>query len=266
MEPNLAFTLGTASPHVVDIASAYSTFAAEGLQVKPTYIKLIKTTAGDTLYQYKVQTTQAFTPEVSATVTYALQQVVRSGTGTAAQALGRPCAGKTGTTNDNKSALFAGYTPQLAAAVMLTKDGSNGQPITLSGTGGMSTVTGGSFPARIWTAFMKGALKGVEATAFPGLPEGQPNGVKPTDSPTPMPTGTVPDVSSDLFYRATGGLYSAAVAIAAQNGFTLEWTSTVVDIDPTTAYVVLFSQDPPATMSGQVGSVIRVEITDTPQL
>jgi membrane peptidoglycan carboxypeptidase len=185
MEPNLAFTLGTASPHVVDIAAAYATFASRGLQVSPSYIKSITTGSGETLFKLSPKPVQAFSTDVADIVTYALQKVVQVGTGTAARALGRPVAGKTGTTNDNKSALFAGYTPELATAVMFVKDGPDGQPVSLSGTGGMSSVTGGSYPARIFTAYMKGALKDLPVQKFPDLPTGQPNGANPTESPSP---------------------------------------------------------------------------------
>ncbi|MCF8554696.1 MAG: penicillin-binding protein [Candidatus Nanopelagicales bacterium] len=185
MEPNLAFTLGTASPHVVDIAAAYATFASRGLQVEPAYIKTITTGSGETLYKLSPKPVQAFSTDVADIVTYALQKVVQVGTGRAAKALGRPVAGKTGTTDDNKSALFAGYTPELATAVMFVKDGPDGQPVSLSGTGGMSSVTGGSYPARIFTSYMKGALKDLPVQSFPGLPSGQPNGANPTESPSP---------------------------------------------------------------------------------
>jgi len=191
MEPNLAFTLGTASPHVVDIAAAYATFASRGLQVSPSYIKSITTGSGETLFKLSPKPVQAFSTDVADIVTYALQKVVQVGTGTAAKALGRPVAGKTGTTNDNKSALFAGYTPELATAVMFVKDGPDGQPVSLSGTGGLSSVTGGSYPARIFTAYMKGALKGMPVQKFPDLPTGQPNGANPTESPSPSATPTL---------------------------------------------------------------------------
>ena len=94
------------------------------------------------------------------------------GTGFAANKVGRPVAGKTGTTNDNLSAWFAGYSPDLAAAVMFVKEDDKGIPVTLRGTGGLKTVTGGSFPARIWTAFMKAALKDVPVSKFvaPAIP------------------------------------------------------------------------------------------------
>jgi membrane peptidoglycan carboxypeptidase len=192
MEPNLAFTLGTASPHVVDIAAAYATFASRGLQVEPAYLKSITTAAGETLYKLNPKPVQAFSTDVADIVSYALQSVVQVGTGKAAKALGRPVAGKTGTTNDNKSALFAGYTPELATAVMFVKDGPDGQPVSLSGTGGMRSVTGGSYPARIFTAYMKGALKDLPVQQFAALPTGQPNGANPTESPSPSAAPTTP--------------------------------------------------------------------------
>lgn len=204
LEPNLAFTLGTASPHVVDIASAYSTFASRGLQVKPSYIKLITDSHNTELFRLTPRPVQAFSTKISDTVSYALQKVVQVGTGRPALALDRPAAGKTGTTNDNMSALFAGFTPELATAVMLTKDGPDGQPTTLRGTGGMQTVYGASFPAHIWTEFMRLALEGTPVTKLPGLPKGEPSGARPTDTPSPsanpslLPTGSAsPDPSSD---------------------------------------------------------------------
>ena len=197
MEPNLAFTLGTTSPHVVDIAAAYATFASRGLQANPAYIKSITAESGEIVYKFSPKPVQAFSTDIADTVNYALQKVVTAGTGKAAKELGRPVAGKTGTTNDNKSALFAGYTPELATAVMFVKDGPDGQPMTLAGTGGMEKVTGGSYPARIITAYMKLALMDYPVTEFAPLPKGQPNGIKPTDVPSPKPSPTVTVVPTD---------------------------------------------------------------------
>lgn len=225
MEPNLAFTLGTASPHVIDIAAAYATFASRGLQVSPSYIQSITTSSGEILYKLNPKPVQAFSTDIADTVNYALQKVVTSGTGKAAKALGRPVAGKTGTTNDNKSALFAGYTPELATAVMFVKDGPDGQPMTLSGTGGMTSVTGGSYPARIFTAYMKIALRDFPVQKFAGLPSGQPNGANPTDSPsasavptidptTPVVTVNVPDVRGAKVADATAVLQGLGLSVA----------------------------------------------------
>jgi membrane peptidoglycan carboxypeptidase len=182
--------LGVASPHVIDIAGAYATFAARGLQTENVMIKEVRGPNGGVIFALDPSPTQAFDPEVADTVNYALQKVVTNGTGSAARALGRPAAGKTGTTNENKSAWFAGYTPDLAVAVMFVKDGSDGNPVSLSGVGGMNSVTGGSFPARIWTAFMRGALEGTPVSKFvrpANLPTATPT---PTESPSASPTGS----------------------------------------------------------------------------
>lgn len=227
MEPNLAFTLGTTSPNVVDIAAAYATFASRGLQVAPSYIQSITAGSGDILYKLNPKPVQAFSTDIADTVNYALQEVVQVGTGKAAKALGRPVAGKTGTTNDNKSALFAGYTPELSTAVMFVKDGPDGQPMTLSGTGGMRSVTGGSYPARIFTSYMKGALRDLPVQKFAGLPSGQPDGANPTDSPSasadptiapidpaaPVVTVAVPDIRGTKVADATAVLQGLGLSV-----------------------------------------------------
>jgi membrane peptidoglycan carboxypeptidase len=118
----------------------------------------------DLLYQGKPETQEVFSKEVMADLTHALKSVVNGGTGSAALGLGRPAAGKTGTSQSNASAWFAGYTPQLSATVALFRDSASE---SLNGIGGLTSVTGGSFPARIWTAFMKGALRNEPVMSFP---------------------------------------------------------------------------------------------------
>ena len=215
VDRNLTFVLGSASPHVLDVASAYSTFAAEGVAAKPYLVtKVVSPTAG-VLYEATPQTKVVFAEGDARKVNYALRAVVTNGTGYAAQAAGRPVAGKTGTTDENKSAWFAGYTPDLAAAVMLIKQDANGLPISLSGTGGVSSVAGGSFPARIFTAFIRGALDGKPQSKFkrpsvtavptisasplpwwsptPGVdPNGSPT---PSGSPSPSITASPPEIA-----------------------------------------------------------------------
>jgi membrane peptidoglycan carboxypeptidase len=169
---NLTLVLGTSSPSALSMADAYATFAARGDRVSPTTVTRVVGPNGGLLYDYAPRATSAFDPDTVDTVTYALGKVVTDGTGFAAQALGRPAAAKTGTTDDNKSAWFVGYTPQLAVAVLMAKENSDGIPVSMAGTGGLETVTGGSFPAAIWTTFMKSALDGLPALDFPAPPPG----------------------------------------------------------------------------------------------
>jgi len=164
MVPTPSVVLGVASPHVIDVANAYATFAAQGVYAKPFLVASVTGPNKGVLYEATPQTQEVFSKEVMADLTYALKSVVNGGTGAAALSLGRPAAGKTGTSQSNASAWFAAYTPQLSAAVALFRDSASE---SLNGIGGLTSVTGGTFPARIWTEFMKGALKGEPVMTFP---------------------------------------------------------------------------------------------------
>jgi membrane peptidoglycan carboxypeptidase len=164
MMPTPSVVLGVASPHVIDVANAYATFAAQGIKAKPYLVTQVVGPNKGVLYEAKPETQEVFSKEVMADLTYALKAVVTGGTGAAALALGRPAAGKTGTSQSNASAWFSAYTPQLAASVAFFRDSASE---SLNGIGGLTSLTGGTFPAKIWTAFMKGALKGQEVMDFP---------------------------------------------------------------------------------------------------
>ena len=166
MMPTPSVVLGAASPHVIDVAAAYATFAAQGVYAAPWYITEVDGANGGVLYQGTPPTPNTvFTKDVMADLTFALQQVVNNGTATYGTAgLGRPAAGKTGTSEQNASAWFSGYTPQIAASVAMFRDDATQ---TLNGIGGLNSVTGGTFPAKIWTAFMKGALAKQPVLNFP---------------------------------------------------------------------------------------------------
>jgi|UniRef100_UPI00404AA6C2 membrane peptidoglycan carboxypeptidase len=164
MMPTPSVVLGVASPHVIDVANAYATFAAQGIKSKPYLVAQVIGSNKGVLYEGKQETQEVFSKEVMADLTYALKGTITGGTGSAALALGRPAAGKTGTSQSNASAWFSAYTPQLAASVALFRDSASE---SLNGIGGLTSVTGGTYPARIWTAFMKGALKGKPVMGFP---------------------------------------------------------------------------------------------------
>ena len=210
MVPTPSVVLGVASPHVLDVANSYATFAAQGVYAKPFIVVEVGNRNGGVLFKANPQGQEVFSKEVMADLTYALQNVVKFGSGFAAQKLGRPAAGKTGTSQENSSAWWNGYTPQIAASVAFYRDDSTE---SLRGIGGMRTLTGGSFPARIWTEFMKGALKGEPVLDFPepvfigedALADGsiyslipRPPGFEDTTTPavTPAPTQTPQSSSS----------------------------------------------------------------------
>lgn len=199
---DLTFVLGTASPSGVDMAASYATFAARGQQVPATTVLRVYGRNGDLLHEWKPVREQVFASAVADTVTAALQQVIASGTATGAQALGRPAAGKTGTSNENRSMWFVGYTPQLSTAVLMAREDADGNPIPLDGiAGGAPAYGGGSYPVAIWTAFTSAALAALPVEDFVGAPVPAPEPTltespspsespSPTESPTPTPTPT----------------------------------------------------------------------------
>uniref|UniRef100_UPI0034DFE8EC transglycosylase domain-containing protein n=1 Tax=Streptomyces flavofungini TaxID=68200 RepID=UPI0034DFE8EC len=188
-----SFSLGTSSPSAIRMAGAYSTFAASGKQNDPYSVSEV-VYKGSSVYQHAKETKQAFSPEVADNVTDVLRTVVEKGTGTSARLPNRQVAGKTGTTDGNKSAWFVGYTPQLSTAVSMYRlddDETNKkrQFLEMFGTGGEAKIHGASFPAQIWRDYMAEALKNVPPKAFP-VPEpiGSIVGETPPPSPTPTPT------------------------------------------------------------------------------
>lgn len=189
--------LGTASPTTLDMAGAYATFANRGMQVPTTVLKQV-TRGGSVEIELVPKPKLAFEEDVADEVNYALQNVVTSGTGYRASAIGRPAAGKTGTSDNNKSAWFVGYTPQISTAVMLVKEDSQGNATTLYGTGGMGSVYGGSYPAKIWAAFMAKAVENLDYEEFEmpadmsydtGYDYYEPS-PSPTESSSPSPSAT----------------------------------------------------------------------------
>ncbi len=215
---DLTFVLGTASPSGLDMANAYATFASSGTRAETTVVTRVVGPNDGLLYEFAPDTRRGFEEDVANTVTFGLNRVVTDGTGSTALALGRPAAAKTGTTDDNKSAWFVGYTPQLSAAVLMAKEDADGIPVSMAGTGGLTTVTGGSFPAAIWTAFMTGALDGQPVEDFPEPPPGvmappddcptsisSPDEAVPVGCPTPE---VIPEFSNEPIEEFTDTLPS----------------------------------------------------------
>jgi membrane peptidoglycan carboxypeptidase len=180
---NMSNILGTASPRVIDMANAYATIAAQGEKATPYLISTVTSTDGSIKYKVKKVLTPAFDKKVTADVTDAMTHVVTEGTGTGAQALGRPAAGKTGTTTNTEAVWFDGFTPQLSAAVGIYKNMGH-DPVTVKNG---NLISSGGIPVDIWTAFMRGALKGQKVVDFPPRA-----GVGDSSVPTPTPTTTAP--------------------------------------------------------------------------
>ena len=151
----------------LEMASAYATLADGGMHAQPIGILKVTDKNGADVFTAKTATKRALDAAVAYLTTDILKGVIQHGTGVAA-AIGRPAAGKTGTTQNNADAWFVGYTPDLAASVWVGYPGSQRPMTSVHGI----RVTGGSFPAKIWASFMRAALASKPATQFqrpPGL-------------------------------------------------------------------------------------------------
>jgi penicillin-binding protein 1A len=149
MEPVTSLPLGAIGVTPLEMASAYATLANYGWQSEPTLIVRVTDSSGNVLLDNTPKPQLVLEPWAVASLTNVMQGVINNGTGKAAQ-LGRPAAGKTGTTSSERDIWFVGYVPQLAAAVWVGND--NYRPL---GHGS----TGGTFVAPIWRDFMNKALK-----------------------------------------------------------------------------------------------------------
>ncbi|MDH6226767.1 transglycosylase domain-containing protein [Streptomyces sp. MJP52] len=163
--PSIA--LGTATASVLDMTQAYATLADHGRHRPYTLVEKITRNGSRTVPLPERRTTQAVDRVAADTTTSVLRGVVAGGTATAAQAAGRPAAGKTGTAEEDTAAWFAGYTPDLVAVVsVMGQDPETAAHKPLYGAMGLGRINGGGVPAQIWAKFVKDATEGEEASAF----------------------------------------------------------------------------------------------------
>ena len=186
---NTGIALGGSISNPVDMAGAYSTLADDGLAKDWFVLSKVRSADGEDLFTHEVRSERVLESDINSDVSYALQQVVKEGTGRNAQALNRPAAGKTGTaTNDDgdvSSSWFVGYTPQMVTAVMYVRGDGND---ALNGY--MPTYFGAEYPTRTWTATMQRILEGEPVERFPppAFVEESDDEASQTPSFTPDPT------------------------------------------------------------------------------
>lgn len=181
--------LGTPSVRVADMANAYNTINNGGNKADQHFITKVTSETGDYSYDFKATDDRVITTDQASTLTQAMSHVLtdRGATGTVAnEILGRPAAGKTGTTDENKSVWFTGFTPgQLTTSVgmfSLASDGKTPRQMTFNGL----PATGGTVPTQVWGYFMKAALEGQPVAKLP-----KPSGDNtPTRTRQPTTTAT----------------------------------------------------------------------------
>lgn len=148
LEPSLALALGTSVVTPLELTRAYTALANGGFRVTPIAILRVEDSKGNILLSNEPQLVPVLDKDVVASLVKIMKKVILEGTGTRAN-IGRPCAGKTGTTDDYRDAWFIGFTPELCTGVWVGND-------DYSKT---KNVVGGFIPAMIWREFMSNALK-----------------------------------------------------------------------------------------------------------
>ncbi len=158
LENNLSIGLGSSGVTLHELVSAYSAFANNGMRVESQGIRYIENRDGEILFKENQIKTQPISGGMARIITSLLQSVVEQGTAKKVRSLGRPTAGKTGTTNNYIDAWFLGYTPKLLTGVWVGKD--NVDPLGKNETGSRAAIP-------IWLDYMKSALAKTPIYNFP---------------------------------------------------------------------------------------------------
>lgn len=157
LQPTYSLALGSWEVNLLELTNAYGTFANQGIYQESYGIRQVSDRQGKIIYQADFPPQEAIDPQTVAMMTWMLKGVVQAGTGIPAD-IGRPSAGKTGTTDDSRDLWYVGYIPQAAAGIWLGND--DNQP-----TKGSSGVA-----AEMWRHFMLQVIKGMPIKAFPPRP------------------------------------------------------------------------------------------------
>jgi penicillin-binding protein 1A len=158
LPPYLPLALGAADMKLIEHVSAFTVFPNDGIRIDPHMIRRVTSYDGALLEEAHPEVHDVLSPDVARTMTAMLEEVIQFGTGVQAKALGRPAAGKTGTTQDYTDAWFVGYTPQITAGVWV---GFDDKQISLG-----KKETGARAALPIWLEFMQGATAGIPAMDF----------------------------------------------------------------------------------------------------
>jgi len=161
LPPYLPLALGAADLTLLEHTSAFTVFPDDGIHIEPHYIRRVTSYDGAVLEEPRPNVTDAIPPEVARTMVAMLEEVVQFGTGVRAKELGRPSAGKTGTTNDFTDAWYLGFTPRLTAGVWV---GNDDKRVSLG-----KKETGARAALPIWLEFMQKATQDLPVEDFPNV-------------------------------------------------------------------------------------------------
>jgi penicillin-binding protein 1A len=158
LPPYLPLALGAADMKLLEHVSAFTVFPNDGIRIDPHMIRRVTSYDGALLEEAHPEVHDVVSPEVARTMTAMLEEVIQFGTGVAAKPLGRPAAGKTGTTQDYTDAWFVGFTPQVTSGVWV---GFDDKQISLG-----KKETGARAALPIWLEFMQKAMNGLPEIDF----------------------------------------------------------------------------------------------------
>ena len=249
--PVYAAVLGTENVTTLDLAAAYSTFANRGVQHDPVFVTEIINADGTTLWAHEPEGTRVIETTTADQLSWVLGQVIERGTGRDAD-FGRPAAGKTGTSQNFADATFAGYTPDLAAAVwvgfpqgQISMVPCNRKACTDDDPGTDIQVAGGTYPARIWRELMTSAHAGISATEFSPPPVSAP----PTTVLNLPDSVEVPDLFGQTVAAANTSLTDTTLIL-----------SPVEIVDENFTPGTIINQAPPPSTPVPGGTSIVVEV------
>lgn len=191
LRSDLSLALGTSEITPLEIASAYATIANLGVQIDPVSIIRIEDNKHKILKENITQKNKVFKEETCYVLITMMEEVIKRGTGWNAK-IGRPAAGKTGTTNDFVDAWFIGFTPDLVTAVYIGND--DRKPLG-------NKMTGGVVAAPVWAKFMKNALKNNEKKDF--LQPDKITKISVCKESGLLPTDSCPEILTVAFINGT---------------------------------------------------------------
>ena len=169
--PYLPVSLGAVAVNLLDMVQAYSAFARDGSTIKPRFVLDVKSPWGEEIFVNKPEVKQVLSPQTAYIMDCLLKEVVRAGTATGVKVLGRPLAGKTGTTNDFQDAWFMGFSPYLLSGCYIGFD--QPKPMGKGETGGRAALP-------IWLSYRKAVEDDYPVEDFsrpPGIVMGTVDGV-----------------------------------------------------------------------------------------
>jgi penicillin-binding protein 1A len=161
LPPFLPLALGAADLTLMEHTSAFTVFPDDGIHIEPHFIRRVTSYDGALLEEARPNVTDVLPPPVARTTVAMLEDVVHFGTGVRARELGRPSAGKTGTTNDFTDAWYIGFTPEITAGVWV---GYDDKRVSLG-----QKETGARAALPIWLEFMQQAMQGTPVANFPNV-------------------------------------------------------------------------------------------------